>query len=61
MQIKPKRYLITTLGLFPSYRTFSTLSKLTKHERMMVKDKEAALFKAEDNHIIPIHLNGKPK
>jgi putative heme iron utilization protein len=61
MKNKPKKYLITTLGLFPSYRTFSTLSRLTKHERLMLKDKEAALFKADDGEIKSIYLNGKIK
>lgn len=61
MNTKPKKYLITTLGLFPSYRTFPTLTKLTKHERLMLADKKAALFKAVDNTIVPIHINGHPK
>ena len=58
---KPKKYLITWLGISPGYRTVSSLSKLTKHEKYLVKCKDAVLFKAEDGEILPIYLNGKLK
>lgn len=58
---KPKKYLITWIGMFPGYRTIPSLSKLTKNEKYLVKCKDAVLFKTEDGEILPIYLNGKLK
>ena len=57
----PKKYLITWIGICPGYRTISSLSKLTRTEKYLVKCKDAVLFKAEDGEILPIYLNGKLK
>ena len=58
---RPKKYLITWVGICPGYRTVKSLSKLTRHEKYLVKCNDAVLFKAEDSEILPIYLNGKRK
>lgn len=54
-----KKYLFTSTGIFPGYRTLSSISKLTETERFMLKDSTAILFKVSNGEIVRIHINGK--
>ena len=54
-----KKYLLTLLGMFPSYKTFFRLSELSDFEKQLIREDSAKLFKVFDDGIFECGLNGK--